>query len=159
MEVSVSIFKKNQWLNFLNQQQVSQLQCAIVLRRSPPKKVSCPRGLACSNNSPGGFEILLISQKRRSYPSRIFKMHSQEIHFGCSRVPRGILRCQTGSSMSETFWSIQKKQQQALKFFKSPKTQKSYHSRVSYQALLGDPLQGPKGAQRYPEGPLRVTLV
>jgi len=44
-----------------------------VLRRSLPKKVPCPRGLTCSNNSPGGFKFFLISQKTRSYPSRIFK--------------------------------------------------------------------------------------
>ena len=80
-------------------------------------------------------------------------------NFNCLRVPKVTQRCPTGSAQSKTYRSNHQKQQQALKFLKSPKKQKSYPSRVTKQTLIGGPLQVPKGAQRYPEGPLRVTLI
>ena len=104
------------------------------------------------------LEFFLIA-KKKSYPPDYLNRHHQKVHFSCPRAPRGTQRCPTGSAGSESFKSYHHTQQQALKFLKWPKKQKSYPSRVTKQTLIGGPLQVPKGAQRYPEGPLRVTLI
>ena len=102
-----------------------------------------------------GCQSKRVSKKQQIYPSRVFKYAP----LGTTSTAQGSQRCPTGSAESKNYWRNHQMYQQALKFLKSPKKQKSYPSRVTKQTLIGGPLQVPKGAQRYPEGPLRVTLI
>ena len=123
--------------------QVSQLQFAIVLRRSPPKQ-GCQTTLH--------YIFLCITYRPNMGTTRLYTVRVLEF----PQVPRGTLQGQ-------------QRQQQALKFLKSPKNQKSQLSQGSHQTAprgarecIGIPTMGtlgrkiffatPRHTQRCPTG-------